>query len=387
MSFSPTGHASASIESSEDDEEDPRKDWSRKYSHNILPDESADIFRGRSSSYEVIDNMWDNFSVDSYAPSDQTRKPRDKNDNKNEWSPSITIPEPFKMTLRAAAKANIKSKRKEKLEQELLRKRLEEETELNKKFRAKPAPATTFMQLYKENEAREQEKREYRRSLNKAILEATQKPFEFVKREERKQEIRRSQSVDGLDRKSKTEAEFKATPFPSELFNLSLEDKRAEQEEYRKIKMKMRSQETLAKSSLPPNMRARGERYTINNRYTKDKTNKKPSKTETFRPSINHEIPDYEDLHRKFELELQQKRRQATPTICEPFNLHTAKVPSRKSSKAGRRNEGTYEENLRCLQRSTPEIKSYAKKDYRRSTPRTKSSFNDSVSDDAPPFA
>eukprot|EP00794_Sanderia_malayensis_P019971 gene19971-21926_t len=385
--------ANASFESSDDSEEDPRKDWTRKYSHNILPDESVGMFRGRSSSYEVIDNMWDNFSVDSYAPFEESSKGKNKPDAK-QWSPSITIPEPFQMTLRAAAKANVKSKRKEKLEQELLRKKVEEEAELNKKFRAKPAPATTFMQIYKENEAREQEKREFRRTLNKAILEATVKPFDFTKRDEKMKELRQSQSTEDLSR-NKSETQFKATPFPHDLFNLSLEDKRAEQDEYRKIKIKMRSQETLAKSSLPPNMRARGERYTMNTRYqgktSKEKQSKAShsTKSETFRPEINHEIPDYESLHRKFEQELQRKRRQATPTVCEPFSLHTGKVPSRsRLSHSEGMNGGLGGEDLKCLQKSTPEYKSYAKKDYRRPTPtRRSTSFNDSGSDDAPPFA
>ena len=249
-----------------------------------------------------------------------------------------------------------------------------------------PAPATTFMQLYKENEAREEEKRQYRRSLNKAILEATQKPFEFIKREEAKKELRRSQSIEALNSEQQKGTQFKATPFPNELFNLSLEDKLAEQEEYRKIKIKMRSQEILASSSLPPNMHARGERYSINNRYKKGKQRNKLAKKETFRPRINHEIPDYEELHRKFENELSRKRQQATPTVCEPFDLHTGKVPSRSRRKSQYLSNESLDDKSSGLLRKSAEKKSYVKKDYHSSTPASRKNIIESQLNEPPPF-
>lgn len=359
-----------------DSEEDPRKEWPRNYSRNILPDDLEEKFRGREFSYEVIDNMWDNFSVDSYAPVE--KGPKENTPVKKEWVPSITIPEPFQMSLREAAKSNIKSKRKEKLEQELMQKKLAEEAELNKKFRAKPLPPSTYMRLYKEHQAEEERKREYRRSLNKAILEATQKPFSFVKREEAKNELRRSQSHENVVETEEKKVEFKAKPYPNKLFDLTLEDKMAEQEEYRKIKMKMRSQEMLAISSLPPNMRARGERYSINNRYEKAKGKvARPTKSKTFKPSINHEIPDYEEIQKKFEIELVRKRREKSPTICEPFSFQTAKVPARRSIRI---NSFIEEENSLKNQKNRENSLRRSNSDLRRS-------FNGFISDEAPPFA
>eukprot|EP00795_Rhopilema_esculentum_P003093 gene3093-1383_t len=318
--------------SSSESEEDPRKQWPRHYTENILPDDSEENFRGRTFSYDVIDNMWENFSVEDYAPVERSIK--DNTPKNAKWTPSITIPKPFQMTLREAYKAKIKSKRKEKLEQELLEKRLAEEAELNKKFKAKPLPASTFMNLYAEKKVIEEQKREYKRSLNKAILEATQKPFSFVKREEEKNELRRSQSLERMNRQLSNEdsKSFKAAPYPEKLFNLSLEDRIAEQEEYRKIKMKMRAQEMMASASLPPNMQARGQRYKFNKRYTKLQENgSKPPKGADFKPRINHDIPDYEEMHQKFEAELARKRREQSLTICEPFNFQTSKVPTRRS--------------------------------------------------------
>ena len=364
--------------SSSESEEDPRKDWPRVHSQNILPDDKDADFRGRDFSYQVIDNMWDNFSVDDYAPAEKGLR-EEPTAQPKEWKPSITIPQPFNMTLREAAKAKTKSKRREKLEKELLEKKMVEEAELRKKFRARPLPATTFMKLYEEQKAEEEKKRQYTRSLNKAILEATQQPFNFMKREEEKKELRHSLSMEDMEKKPNRKQVFKATPFPDKLFNLSLDDRIAEQNEYRKIKIKMRSEEMLANSSLPPNMRARGERYAANRRYGKKQENarERKNKSEKFRPSINHDIPDYEELHRKFEIDLIRKRREKSPTVCEPFNLHTGKVPYRRAL---------------AVQAYTPDSEQSARRrsiernrqsSIRRSSPNLRSS----ISDEAPPYA
>ena len=363
--------------SSSESEEDPRKDWPRIHSQNILPDDKDEDFRGRDFSYQVIDNMWDDFSVDSYAPVEKA--PRDEPAQAKEWKPSITIPQPFNMTLREAAKSKVKSKRKEKLEKELFEKRLAEEAELNKKFRARPLPATTFMKLYEEQKAEKEKKRQYTKALNKAILEATQQPFGFMKREEEKKELRRSQSIERMDKTPNKKPVFKAAPFPDKLFNLSLDDQIAEQNEYRKIKIKMRSEEMLANSSLPPNMRSRGERYAVSRRHSKkqENTNAKKNMNSSFRPNINHDIPDYEELRRKFEIDLIRKRKEKSPTICEPFNLHTAKVPDRRA---------------RTMEIRTPEHQESTRgrslERFRQSSARrTSPGLRRSISDEVPPYA
>ena len=367
--------------SSSESEEDPRKQWSRHYTENILPDDSEENFRGRAFSYDVIDNMWENFSVEDYAPVERSIK--DNSPKNTKWSPSITIPKPFQMTLREAYKAKIKSKRKEKLEQELLEKKLTEEAELNKKFKAKPLPASTFINLYAEKKVIEEQKREYKRSLNKAILEATQKPFSFVKREEEKNELRRSQSLERMNRQLSNEdsKSFKAAPYPEKLFNLSLEDRIAEQEEYRKIKMKMRAQEMLASASLPPNMQARGQRYKY--KYKLQEKSSKPPKGVDFKPRINHDIPDYEEMHKKFEAELARKRTEQSPTICEPFNFQTSKVPTRRS----RQVESWTTETQRRRSHSYERSRESSLERPQSSSGSLQKSRTSSTQEEAPPFA
>jgi len=278
--------------------------------------------------------MWENFSVDEYVPYSPRR--RDK-DQQNEWSPTITIPEPFQMTVRDETRAKRKSKRIEKIEQEKLEKRLEEDMELKKRIRPTPVPPTTFLPLYNEIAEEEEKRRHYVRDLSKQILKATEKPFTFIKREEVKKEMKRAQSmteIRKIKKEDKDRTQFKANPYPEKLFGLTWKDKLAEQEEYRKIKIKLRAQETLANSSLPINMKTRAgtAKYFQSGEKTKRvKEELRKRKQKSFRPQIHHEIPDFEELHRELERELTQRKTVNTQTICEPFKLQTGKVPQRRS--------------------------------------------------------
>lgn len=301
---------------------------------NILPDDhSTNSFRGRSSSFDVINNMWNNFSVDEYVPYSPVKKSRDL----HKWSPTVTIPEPFQMTLRDETKAKRKSKRIEKIEQEKLEKRLLEEVELQKRIRPTPIPPTTFLPLYNEFAEKEENRRKYIRALSKSILKSTEKPFSFIKREEVKKEMKRSQSAKNVrkfQKKASERKEFKANPYPEKLFDLTWADKKAEQEEYRKIKIKLRAEETLAQSSLPSNMKTRSgttKYFTSGEKTKRVKEELKVRKKKSFKPEILDTIPDFEELHRKFERELAERKTVNNRTICEPFNLQTGKIPQRRN--------------------------------------------------------
>ena len=298
---------------------------------NILPDREEDLFRGRSSSYDVIANMWDNFSVDEYVPYATFKKAKKKND----WSPTITIPEPFQMTKRDEMKAKRKSKRVEQIEHDLHMKQLQEEAELQKRVIPTPIPPSTFLPLYDELTAHQEKKRAYVRDLSKQILKCTEKPFKFIKREEAKKDLKRSVSLNSLFKKQKEDKknkQFKASPYPDKLFDLTLADKQAEEEEYRRIKIKLRSQEMLASSSLPANMRTRNMKYypaRAKTRQVKEELRKRKEKS--FQPAIHYHIPDFETLQKKVDIELEERKNNNIPTVAEPFDLHTANVPKRRS--------------------------------------------------------
>lgn len=303
-----------------------------------------EMYPRRSSALDVVEDMWEGFSVYDYPP--ELSPPRERIQKKKEWTPQITIPKPFGMTVREAKKKAKMTRSQAILQEDLRKKQEKEEAELHKKFRAQPVPATTFLPLYDEI-TRQNELRRYQvRELSKAILKSTEKPFKFVKREEEKKQLRRTKSLSNiadLENKMEEKEKFKANPFPDHLFDLTLADKVAEKEEYRTIKMRMRAQEMLAVSRLPPNMEARGEEYTLG--HFRSKLNKEGNKNafmtkeHKFRPQINPDIPDFDDLHRQFEKEMRDKKREREPTVSEPFNLRTSRVSTAQKSRCSRSQE------------------------------------------------
>ncbi|NXV20396.1 F161A protein, partial [Cepphus grylle] len=280
---------------------------------------------------ERIEKMWDGFSVEDYisrtkhsclprSPAFRTLRKKQK-----AWSPKVTVPKPFQMTIREAKKKeqNLKSKSQIELENNLLKKQLEEEAECQKKFRANPVPAAVFLPLYHEIVQRNEERRRSVKERSKLKLLASQKPFKFIEREKQRSEIRKMQLWDLSAPEKKTKL-FKAKPVPKCVSSPAVTDKLKEEELYREIRIRMRAEELLRNSSLP------------NSRLALKDTNKKkkhkcvePKHTE-HKPKIKSNVPDFELLHQKFQKRLLQQKQVKHLTVCEPFDLRTPSIPSNK---------------------------------------------------------
>lgn len=304
----------------------------------------TEMFPRRSSALDLVEDMWEDFSVYDY-PLDPS-PPCEKRQAKKDWALKLTIPKPFSMSVREATKTKALSRSQRILLEDLKKKQEKEEAELHKKFRAQPVPATTFLPLYDEI-TRQNELRRYRvREISKAVLKSSERPFKFMKREEEKKKLRRTKSLSNLSElKNKTDErrKFKANPFPDHLFDLSLADRIAEKEEYRAIRLRMRAQEMLAISRLPPNMESRGKEYflgTFRSKLSEDgNKNAFMTKEHKFRPQINPDVPEFDELHRQFEKEMRNKKKEKEPTVVEPFTLRTAHVSAARKSRVSRSQE------------------------------------------------
>lgn len=324
----------------EDEDRDATR--GRSEDHKVLYKE---MYPQRSSALDVVENMWGDFSVYDYPPGDSP--PHEKHAKKKEWTPQITIPKPFTMTMREAKKKSKHITRSQMILQEDLKKKKEkEEAELHKKFRAQPVPASTFLPLYDEISRQNELRRYHVQELSKAILKSSEKPFKFMKREEDKKQMRRTKSLSNLaelENKVDEKKKFKANPFPDHLFDLTLADRIAEKEEYRAIRLRMRAQEMLAASRLPPNMEARGEEYTLG--HFRSKLNREGNKNafmtkeHKFRPQINPDVPEFDALHSQFEKEMRNKKKELEPTVVEPFNLRTARLSATRKARSCRSQE------------------------------------------------
>ncbi|KAM8945462.1 protein FAM161A [Pelodytes ibericus] len=279
---------------------------------------------GSIAARDKIDQMWNGFTVEDYIQNtvySNNSKSKDQAYMKKskEWSPSITIPEPFQMTMRESKKKemNIKSKSEIELENSLLKKRLEEEAECQKKFRAKPIPASVYLPLYHEIVQRNEERRTFVKGKSKEILLASQKPFQFIEREERKKVIQKLQ-FEELPKPVIKAKHFKAKPVPKSIYGNSAKERLKEEELYRGIKIQMRAQELLCSSSYPTSTLASGVRS--GNRKTRCFG---PDEELEHKPKISTFIPNFAVLHQKQHNRLSKHKNSKHVTVCEPFQLRT----------------------------------------------------------------
>ncbi|XP_071996661.1 protein FAM161A isoform X2 [Engystomops pustulosus] len=276
---------------------------------------------------EKIDQMWDGFSVEDYISKTDFGKHRAKHKAKSRgWSHRVTVPQPFEMTIRESKKKemNVKSKSEIEMENNMLKKRLEEEAECQKKFRANPVPASVYLPLYHEIVERNEERRNFVKERSKEILLASQKPFLFIDREERKKQDKKMQLRDLPDNGQCVKL-FKAKPVPESIYGTSANERLKEDELYRQIRIHMRSQELLHSSSYPTSTLA-GTTRVRRSKTRRQEHENKPS----HRPKINTQIPNFKVLHENHQKHLLKNKDVKHVTICDPFHLRTSSIPSNK---------------------------------------------------------
>lgn len=300
-------------------------DTELEFEDNYSEDESLTFDK------EHIQNAWDGSSQEDYSPSTknillktQTLKKSSRKPKK--WFPVLTVPKPFQMTIREAKKKqeNIKSKSQIELENNLLKKQLEEEAECQKKFRANPVPAFVYVPQYHEIMQQNEERRKSVRERRKEILLASQKPFQFIEREAQKKEMQKMHLKDLCEPAKKAKL-FKAKPVPKCIYSPRINEKLKEEELYREIRIQIRSEELLHNSS-PPNLRL-GNRGAHKH---KQRNYLEPRAEQEQKAMAKAKIPDFGTLHQKFQKQLQKQKKMMHSTVCEPFNLQTPNIPSKK---------------------------------------------------------
>lgn len=281
-----------------------------------------------SPAVETISSMWDDFSVEDYIQETSMRRLSTRKESRTkQWVPRITKPEPFSMTTRDEWKVKKRSRAFQIAEEERLRKEVEEEAECSKQFCANPIPASTYLPLYEIIVAKNEHRRKQVKENSKERLRSQEKPFSFLKREQEKlrqkcKKIEQEQS--GKEDDSKKH-QFHAHPVPSYLFDTSTVEKIMEEEEYRKIRLKMRAEGLLLKSKLPGNMqeRNRARSYSQKRREDPDEAPIRP-----FHPAVNKGVPDFGHSQTRLQRKLSQKKATKHSTVVEPFYLRAGRDPS-----------------------------------------------------------
>ena len=327
-------------------------------------DESTDAFV--SHGLEAIETMWDDFSVNDYVPSSSWVSQGTDTATKTElkqWRPRITIPKPFSMTLREEQREKKKSKTLLKIEQEKLEEEALEEAELNKLFHANPVPATTYLPLYEMINAQQEKRRQHVRENSQKLLEAKQRPFSFVERELKKMAAKEKETEKKLEQECQQISDnmFKARPVPRNVLDSNIDEKFKEDEEYRRIRIRMRALELLANSHLPNRMKYNENECNIGQlrRQRQEELDKIAFLTTNhrFHPTVNGDVPDHKQMYKDFQRQLKERQKDGNMiTVTQPFTHRTdSRILERQAKTKWSAND---HESLACLtsSKSVPKV-------------------------------
>ena len=292
------------------------------------PEPENDPFASPGES--TIETMWDNFSVEEYAPplkhKSEPKAGISKPVAKTVLSRRVTFPEPFAMTIRDEARPKRrKSRALIAAEREKLEREMQEELECQKKFRALPVPATTYVPV---DEMKRQGRDQQGQLGCEKVVEPI-KPFSFMKREEEKH-LRNQQRQCYEMTNTKETLQFRAKPVPQSILSPRVSEELKEREEYRRILIKVRSHEMLARAQLPKNMQEKQKRDSLKKQRLEEMQNRAlVTEEHTFRPKIRRQVPDHDQLYCQFRKQLAARKEVKPATTPKPFLLRTASTPLR----------------------------------------------------------
>ncbi|XP_063367168.1 protein FAM161B [Cydia amplana] len=168
---------------------------------------------------------------------------------------SITVPKPFKMTERdedVRAVNELRSLQKS-FSEDMLHRKCDRQ-----QFRTKPVPIESRIPLYDKILEDQAMRRAITKINSEAELRAKMKPFSFTKREEGGLEAGKAceRAIHALP-KPKKKKRFRARPVPKNLFSNYFYDKMKEEEFFRSMNRRIRSEEMLRSANLPGSMAMR----------------------------------------------------------------------------------------------------------------------------------
>ncbi|NXH67504.1 F161B protein, partial [Hydrobates tethys] len=250
------------------------------------------------------------------------------------WIPSITIPQPFEMTLREARKKSrlMKSYVFLELDKQRDKRQSQDEAECQKQFRAQPVPAHVFLPLYQEIMEQNEIRRQIATQKRKELLLATQRPFSFLEKEEKKKEAMRQKFLAAATPKESCKQKQANKKVPKSTYDPLLGDKLKEAELYREIRIQMRAKNLLESSvALIDTSNCRREPQSRTATKTKqERLGFLQDKSFSFKPRINTTIPDFEGLYWAFQREAVRRQEIKEATRNKPFKLRTSNLRGRQ---------------------------------------------------------
>uniref|UniRef100_A0A9L0RPC9 FAM161 centrosomal protein B n=1 Tax=Equus caballus TaxID=9796 RepID=A0A9L0RPC9_HORSE len=244
------------------------------------------------------------------------------------WVSSITVPQPFHMTLREARKKAqwLASPASFEHERQQAQRQGQEEAECHRQFRAQPVPAHVYLPLYQEIMERNEVRRQAGIQKRKELLLSSLKPFSFLVKEEQRKEATQQREL-AATAKAKVPKQKATRRIPKSILEPALGDKLQEAELFRKIRIQMRALDMLQKASSP--IASSSSQADPRPRTATRTQEEKLGFLQTdfgFQPRVNPAVPDYEGLYKAFQRRAAKRRDTREVTHSKPFFLRNASL-------------------------------------------------------------
>ncbi|XP_019495927.1 PREDICTED: protein FAM161B [Hipposideros armiger] len=264
--------------------------------------------------------------VPSQPPS--ASRPPSQHRSISSWASSITVPQPFRMTLREARKKAqwLASPASFERERQQAQRQGQEEAECHRQFRAQPVPAHVYLPLYQEIVERNEAQRQARIQKRKEVLLSSFKPFSFLEKEQQQKEATHQREL-AATAKAKVSKPKATRRIPKSILEPALGDKLQEAELFRKIRIQMRALDMLQMASCPitsSSLRA-DPRLRTATRTQEEKLGFLQTDF-GFQPRVNPAVPDYEGIYKAFQRRAAKRRDIREVTRNKPFLLRTASL-------------------------------------------------------------
>ncbi|XP_071463780.1 protein FAM161B isoform X2 [Marmota flaviventris] len=255
-------------------------------------------------------------------------KPDSQHRSVSSWTSSITVPQPFCMTLREAQKkaqwlaspASFEQKRQQAQRQG------QEEAECHRQFRAQPVPAHVYLPLYQDIMERREAQRQAGIQKRKELLLSSLRPFSFLEKEEQRKEAARQRDL-AATVKATVPPKKAIRRIPKSILEPALGDKLEEAELLRKIRIQMRALDMLRKASSPvASSSSRADSQPRTAARTQEKKLGFLQPDFGFQPQVNPVVPDHEGLYQAFQRRAAKRKETREATRNKPFLLRTANL-------------------------------------------------------------
>ncbi|XP_037688243.1 protein FAM161B isoform X2 [Choloepus didactylus] len=255
-------------------------------------------------------------------------RPHSQHRSISSWASSITVPQPFHMTLREARKKAqwLASPASFEHERQQAQRQGQEEAECHRQFRAQPVPAHVYLPLYQEIMERNEARRQAGIQKRKELLLSSLKPFSFLEKEEQRKEAVRQRDL-AATAQTKVPKQKATRSIPKSILEPAFGDKLQEAELLRKMRIQMRALNMLQMASSP--IASAQSRADPQSRTATRTWEEKLGFLQTdfgFQPRVNPAVPDYEGLYKAFQRRAAKRKETREATRNKPFQLRTASL-------------------------------------------------------------